>query len=144
MLLEEVIFNTVPFVWKKSRVITLAVSCFKKKKSKLFTGRNIRVGGYLLPFMALLRWEWPLREHIMFKHQNNYLDHFLTKPWSAFWWGRKCLNHSSFICKHWTFCIVFICPLEHKFGLVLQNGSTKGDTGRYSTTPYHHVGPVPL
>lgn len=54
MLLVEVIFNST-ICLENSRVITLAVSCFGKKKSKLFTGRNIRVGGYLLPFMALLR-----------------------------------------------------------------------------------------
>lgn len=52
------------------------------------------------PFMALLRWEWSLSEHSMFKHQNNLITFLqsLGKPW----WGRKHLNHSSFICKHWT------------------------------------------
>lgn len=85
MLLEEVIiiFQHSTICLENSHVITLAVSCFEKK-SKLFTGQNRRVGICLSPFMVLLRWEWPLSEQIMFKHQNNDLDHFLTKPWSAF------------------------------------------------------------
>lgn len=97
------------------------------------------------PFMDLLEVRMITEWTNYGKHQNDKLRSLSYKASASLWWGRKYLNPSSFICKHWTnsLCIIFICPLDVALltGTVSISGvwlSWRGRVTLYHQLTFHH------